>query len=370
MRHTLVVGGGIAGLSVAWQLTLDGTRRVTLLERESFCGTHSSARNAQIWLPIDNDETTGPLAQRSAQLLSALLGSERAWLRRASAIVIAPDETHFDAIASGAARGGVSARLIGAAQIEEHSPIVRTDETAILIEGAGTFDPNEMLRALERACVESGVTIKKDAAVARIVVRSGRARSVELDDGREIAADEVLIAACAWSKEIGESAGAPIPLVPLRRHLVLLDADPRRAGTTVWRFSHPHQVYFRPESGGVLASPCDETPFAPCLPPCDPTVLEQLARELEPVAPELLDAKVRTKWACLRTYAHDRELVLGPDPRVEGLYWLAGFGGRGMTIGAAAGELCAAVMRGEHSALLLPMRPERAFPAELVGATI
>ena len=73
--HTLVIGGGIAGLSVARALALRG-RAVTLLEAEAQLGTHSSARNAQIWLPVDDDETTGPLARRSAEILTGLLGEE------------------------------------------------------------------------------------------------------------------------------------------------------------------------------------------------------------------------------------------------------------------------------------------------------
>ena len=147
----------------------------------------------------------------------------------------------------------------------------------------------------------------------------------------------------------------------LRRHLALLEGDPERAGTTVWRFGKG-QVYYRPESGGVLASPCDETPFEPCLPPADGAALEALASLLEPVAPELVEAPVRTSWACLRTYAHDRELVLGPDPRVSGLVWMAGFGGRGMTVAVGAAELCANAMNGRADPLLERMRPDRAQP--------
>ncbi|HEY8428687.1 MAG TPA: FAD-dependent oxidoreductase, partial [Sandaracinaceae bacterium] len=109
-----------------------------------------------------------------------------------------------------------------------------------------------------------------------------------------------------------------------------------------------------------------EEPFAPSLPPVDAAALEALASALEPIAPELADAGVRTKWACLRTYAHDRELVLGPDPRVEGLVWMAGFGGRGMTVAPGAAELCARALRGEASPLLDLVRPDRAQPARLV----
>jgi D-arginine dehydrogenase len=362
--HTIVIGGGIAGLSLAWQLARD--RRVTLLEREDFCGTHSSARNAQIWLPVDEDATTGPLALRSAELLESLLGSEREWLRRTGAIVLVADDRYFDAVDRGARTADLAVRAIDAKTLSELSPVVCSDEIAVYVEGAGVFDPNAMLRALERACRTAGVSVRTGASVRRIRVR-GRVRGVELEDGSDLAADEVVIAAGAWSASLGASAGAPLPLVPLRRHLVVLEADPARAGMTVWRFG-PRQVYFRPESGGVLASPCDEAPFDPCLPPSDPEALEALARELEPIAPELVDARVRTKWACLRTYAHDRELVLGPDPRVEGLAWMAGFGGRGMTVGVAAAELCAHAIRGGSSPLLHLTRPERGYPTQLIDA--
>ncbi len=365
MRITLVIGGGIAGLSVAWQLAAGGDRQVRVLEREAFFGTHSSARNAQIWLPADDDETTGPLAARSLALLNALLGSERAWLHRSPAVVIAPDEHAAQSVERGAEKGALSAHRVTDDELATLTPMLRpTGEPSLRIDGAGIFDPNAMLRALERACRAASVELCTGRGVARVVVREGRARGVELEDGSAMEADEVVIAGGAWARALGRSAGVDVPLVPLRRHLIVLEGDARRAGTTVWRFGR-EQVYYRPESGGVLASPCDEQPFDPCLPPSDARALEALAAAIEPIAPELVDAGVRTSWACLRTYAHDRELVLGPDPRLEGLAWMAGFGGRGMTVGVGAGELCAAAMRGDRSALLEAMRPDRAQPEAL-----
>jgi glycine/D-amino acid oxidase-like deaminating enzyme len=49
----------------------------------------------------------------------------------------------------------------------------------------------------------------------------------------------------------------------------------------------------------------------------------------------------------LRTFAPDRELVVGNDPRLRGLSWLGGLGGRGMGVALGAGELLARVLRGE-----------------------
>lgn len=356
--RSVVVGGGIAGLSVAKALAERG-RDVTLLEMEPALGSHSSARNAQIWLPVDDDETTGPLALRSAEVLSGLLGHEAEWLTRSGALVLAPDEAGAASVARGAEKGGVRAAPIDLDAARAESPVITAQAGVPLrIEGAGIFDPHAMVGALHRAARDLGVRVRMGAPV-----RGLSGRGVELESER-IEADEVVIAAGAWAGELGALAGADIPLVALRRHLVLLEADPRAAGTTVWRFGAP-QVYWRPESGGVLASPCDEEPVAPSLPAADPAALEALAEALDPVAPSLVDAPVRTKWACLRTYAHDRELVIGPDPRAPGVSWMAGFGGRGMTVAVAAGELCARLMDGEHDPLGALVRPDRAQPDRL-----
>jgi D-arginine dehydrogenase len=237
------------------------------------------------------------------------------------------------------------------------------DEPALLAQRAGRLRSERDDHGLERACKSAGV-VSGGFHGPQHRARSPR-QGVELEDGALIEADGGRHRGRRWSGALGRSAGAVIDR-PLRRHLIVLEADPRRAGTTVWRFGES-QVYYRPEAGGVLTSPCDEDPFEPCLPPADPSALEMLAIALEPLAPELVLAKVRTKWACLRTYAHDRELVLGPDPRLEGLAWLTGFGGRGMTVAVAAAELCAAAMRGDDRTLASSMRPDRAQPAELVA---
>lgn len=368
MPHTVVVGGGIAGLSVAWQLARGGDRRVTLLEREALLGTHSSARNAQIWLPIDDDATTGPLARRSAALLLSLLGEEPAWLRRSDALVLVSSEREAEGVERGALRGGTRARRLDPAERGARCPALPAslDDLALSIEGAGILDPHSMLRALAAAARHAGVDVRVSAGVRRVLTSDGAVTGVELDDGARLASDEVVLAGGAWAGGLGRTVGADVALVPLRRHLVILDADPRTAGTTVWRFN-PVPVYWRPESGGVLASPCDEVADRPCLPASDPGALELLATALEGVAPSFVDAPVRTSWACLRTYAHDRELVLGPDPRVPGLAWMAGLGGRGMTVGVGAGELVAQAMRGRTGPLFEATRPDRPQPDALIA---
>jgi D-arginine dehydrogenase len=87
--------------------------------------------------------------------------------------------------------------------------------------------------------------------------------------------------------------------------------------------------------------------------------LELLGEKLQHLAPDLADCRVRRSWACLRTFASDRQFVAGADSRLPGLYWLGGFGGRGMTEGLAAGEVLACVMTGEQHPLAEELSPDR-----------
>lgn len=122
-----------------------------------------------------------------------------------------------------------------------------------------------------------------------------------------------------------------------------------------WRLDD--EVYFREESGGVLASPCDEDAWPASVPPCDLRTLESLATKLGRLAPRLGSASVRQAWACLRTFAPGRMPVARADPKVSGLFWLAGLGGSGMTVGVAAGEIVAACVRGEEHSLASARAP-------------
>ena len=68
---------------------------------------------------------------------------------------------------------------------------------------------------------------------------------------------------------------------------------------------------------------------------------------------------MRRGGAGVRTFAFDRAAVVGADPGVGGLYWLAGLGGQGMSVGVGAGELLGAVIDGHPHPLEHLLRPGR-----------
>jgi D-arginine dehydrogenase len=112
--------------------------------------------------------------------------------------------------------------------------------------------------------------------------------------------------------------------------------------------------YVNPEGAQFLCSPADETPC----PPSDakPDQLE-IARAIEAIntATTLGVRSIGSSWAGLRTFAPDRNLVIGEDPGESGFFWLAGQGGYGIQTAPSAARLAAALVLGQ------------AVPADLVA---
>lgn len=338
-----MVGGGIAGLAAAWAWTArEPGVRVCLLERERALATHATARNAAVFLPVERDEGSMRLAVRQRALLDGLFeGETRAWLRPTGAMFAAREPSRLDPVLAAARRAGLEVEPVDRASLCEALPVLAGGDVAagLWVRGAGVLEVGAIVDRLARRCRSAGVVLRTCAA-ATPRRRRDRIMGVALDDGTTLDAGAVVLAGGAWSEETAARVGLGLPLTPLRRHLALLSAPLPAAAPVLWTLDD--ETYFRPESGGVLASPCDEDVAPAREPSVDPDRLAELGARLGRLAPDLADAPVRRAWACLRTFAPDRAAVAGPDPRVEGLSWLAGLGGQGMTLGLAVAEVAAA----------------------------
>ncbi|MBX3126280.1 MAG: FAD-binding oxidoreductase [Polyangiaceae bacterium] len=358
--HVIVAGAGIAGLSTAHALARAGAE-VTVLDPEAHAFSHSSGRNAAIFRPLERSPGIAWLAQRSAALLDDIVGSRDAWLSPRELLLVGNAPGSLAELEGLGRRDGVAVERLYGPSLVARMPLLRGGraEHALAVRDAGVLDPHVICTSLLAALRRLGARIELGREVARLNLGRECARGVALADGSTLDADAVVLAAGAWASALGASAGLALPLVPVRRHLAVLEssAPSEPALPTVWDVEL--EAYFRPESGGWLASPCDETCTLPGVPSSDPAALELLAERLAQVAPALADARVRRSWACLRTFAPDRTLVAGADPRVAGLFWTAGLGGFGMTTGTALGEVTARAVLGDEHPLAEPLGPAR-----------
>jgi D-arginine dehydrogenase len=198
-----------------------------------------------------------------------------------------------------------------------------------------------------RGARAAGAVLRLNSEVVSLARKDGRWH-IALRDGETIAATALVNASGAWADVVGALAGAhKVGLVPKRRTAFTFDSP---AGLDLARLpmaiDFDESFYFKPEVGQFLASPADETPS----PPCDAQPEEiDIATAVDRIetATTLQIRRIKNKWAGLRSFVADKNLVVGYDAAVEGFFWLAGQGGYGIQTGAAAGRLAASLALGK-----------------------
>lgn len=341
VRRIVVLGGGIAGLSAAWHLARKSAGKILLLEREPLTCTHASGRNAAIFRPLEADPSLATLARRSLELFDEL-SPDQPLVERSGLVLLARAPETLAPIARTARAVGTPNELLTPEQVSARlEGLTSRGWHGLYGASGGVLDIHALSEALVRASRTSGVEIRCGVGAMGLRTSEGRVLGVETWDHEFVEADDVVLAAGAWNRELGEAAGVALPLTPVRRHLALLEPQRVLPATLPAVWSLDDEVYFRREGQRVLTSPCDETEWSARAPQAEMQCLAPLAGKLGGIDEALSRARVARYWACLRTFAPDRRPVIGGDPRVKGIHWLAGLGGFGMTTGVAAGELLA-----------------------------
>jgi D-arginine dehydrogenase len=339
-HDVVVIGGGMAGVSIGAELAAD--RRVVVLDMEPTLAFHTTGRSAAMFL-----ESYGGPAVR------ALTTASRTFLLRCEVLRSLP-MLHLGLTGRGAAIEALfaavrpllpDAELLDPPAAARLQPMLRADaiELALLEPGAMEIDVHALHQHYVHTLRARGGAVAVSAGVAGAVRAEGRWTVIDRT-GRQWDAPVVVDAAGAWADDIAVLFGAaPVGLRPLRRTAFMVDAPAGAAAPMIADIDN--SFYVKPDAGRLLCSPADETPQ----PPADarPDELE-IARALDVInTVTTLDVRhVRSAWAGLRTFAADRTPVAGPDPAVEGFFWFAGQGGYGIQIAPALARTAADMLRG------------------------
>ena len=355
MIDFLVIGGGIAGASAGARLSHLG--QVVLLERETGLGYHASGRSAAMF-----EETYG------LPSTIALNRASKTYHVEANGGVLSPrglmivgregDDAQFEKelAAMGMEDVGLDGGrtlfpiLGGAAARVGH----RSD--------AWDIDTDRLIQNFASEIRAQGGTVRTGQEVTSI---ARTAQGWEVTTGGEVlSARHIVNAAGAWVDKVAAMAGiAPLGATPYRRSMARLPAP---GGRDVSRWPMVMGLreawYAKPDAGALLVSPADEDPTEPHDAWADDMVLaEGLARYEEHVTEPV--TRPLSNWAGLRTFAPDRNLVLGPEPGDPSFIWSACQGGYGIQTSPAASQLVADLVAGRTPELepemVARLRPDR-----------
>ena len=345
-----IVGGGIMGLALAWNLAGLGAGRVLVLERGYLCegasGRNGGGVRAQWTTP-----TLIELAKESIDFMGRFaqeLGIN-VWLRRGGYLFLAHDEETVRRIEYGAAlqkKHGLSTRVIDPREAAEIVPQLDASKfvAASWNPEDGVVFPWPFLWGYADGARRRGAQVETFTRVTGIEVAEGRVRGVQTDRGR-VAADRVVIASGAWSPAVARLAGVQLPNVPYRHEIVSSEPLKPFLGPLVSMLGTG--LYFsqsmRGEIVGGMGDPAEEPGLN------QTSSLRFLARygsALRELMPQVGAVKLLRQWAGCYDVTPDRSPVLGGTPGVDGLLQMSGFVGHGFMMAPAVARRMAAWMGG------------------------
>lgn len=344
-----VIGGGIAGASVASELAAHGS--VVLLEMESAPGYHTTGRSAAVFAPCYGPQPIRDLTRASEAFFrappegfaSVPLFSPRPIL------MIAREDQHaaLEALIAAVETETAVRRLSGDA-LAEVQPLLRPGyaSEAMLDEAGQDIEVNALHQGFLRRFKARGGTVLTGAEVTALE-REGAGWRIGTARG-ELTAGVVINAAGAWADRVGALAGAErIGLVPKRRTAAMIadhaTIDTARLPITI---DAEEQFYLKPDAGRLLISPADETPSEPC--DAWPEEMDiAICADRIMTAFDIEIRRIETSWAGLRNFVADGSPVVGYSEVQPGFFWLAGQGGYGIQSSPAMAQFAASAVLGQ-----------------------
>jgi len=351
----VIVGGGVTGCSLAFQLAGLGMRRVLLLERR-FIGAGGTGRSVGIIRQLYPTPETTQMVLRSLEVFRHFgdaVGGESGFVSCGVLIGVSaamrPSLEKTLALQRGL---GVRAEMLDPGDVARIEPRVDSSALgAVLYEpGSGYGDPSAVTSGYAEAARRRGVLIEQGQEVTAIRQAGGRVTGVATASGDEISTNVVVNAAGLWSPALARLAGVELPIVIGRHPVFVLERDSA--------FGRAHMVYLdlhggsyvKPETGGLTLTGSltdDETqhPMDPELLGAEPafeeaeSVLERTSRAL----PALASARYTRGWAGAFDITPDWMPILDESP-VKGFFTAAGMSGHGFKLAPAVGEMMAALI--------------------------
>jgi glycine cleavage system T protein len=357
--RAIVIGGGVAGASIAYHLTELGWQDVLLIERGELT-SGSTFHSAGLVGQLRSSVSLTRMMMYSAELyrrLATETGVDPGWHEVGSLRLASTDERmqELRRQEGWAHTFGLPLEVISTDEALARFPLFDPTgvQGAAFIPTDGHLDPSNLTLALAEGARRRGAEIRTNTRVTAIDVQDGRVRGVVTEEHGPIAADVVVNAGGMYANQIGHLAGVEVPVVPFAHQYIL--TKPVDGGSVdLPTMRDPDRlVYFRGEAGGALVmggyerNPAtwavEEGPpadFNHRLLPEDWERFESLAENAFGLVPVLQTAEVVTMINGPEAFTPDGEFILG-ESDVRGFFVAAGFCAHGIAGAGGIGKVMA-----------------------------
>jgi glycine/D-amino acid oxidase-like deaminating enzyme len=375
----IIVGGGVIGSSVAYNLLNDGyTGKITVFEKDKVYEYSSTPRSAggirQLFTTAINIQISRYSLKKYLSFPEDMaIGDEKAEIdfKQPGYLFLAKHENREQLIKQMELQQsyGVPSEFLDREGLLSIIPELNNSDLqgGLYCNEDGYLDPYSVMQGYAKKAKELGATYVYEEVV-QVTSERGKVTGVECDNGEKYEAPIVINCGGPWAPEISEKAGLPIPVIPLKRQVIQFDiAEPlkNKLPLTV----DPTGVYFRHEGPSIIAGFSEKVKPGIDFRWKRSFFEEELWPVLAERVPNFERAKITGGWAGI--YSHnteDQNAIIGGHPEMEGYYIAAGFSGHGMQQAPAVGKGLSELIRtGRYETLdLRPLRFERFAEKDLV----
>lgn len=363
--RAVIIGGGVAGASVAYHLAKLGWRDVVLLERKQLtCGTTWHAAGLIGQLRATSNMTR--LAKYTQELYFDLEKETgvATGIRRNGSITLALSAERKEEIYRGASMArafGVEVEEISPTQAKAQYPHINVEDVhgAIYLPRDGQGDPTNITLALAKGARMAGATIYEGVKVNSISKKNGRITGVSVEQNGEVSeieCEHVINCAGMWARDVGKMAGSSVPLHACEHFYIVTEAIEGLGRLPVLRV--PDEcAYYKEDAGKILLGA-----FEPKSKPwgmdgiAEDFCFDQLPEDFdhfEPILekavarmPMLEKAGIHTFFNGPESFTPDDRYYLGETPEVENFWVCTGFNSIGIQSAGGAGMALAQWMDG------------------------
>ena len=347
----IIIGGGIMGSASAYYLMkTDHTLKVAVIERDltyAKASTTLSMANTRIQFSLEQNIAISQYALKTLEQFEgtmAVVGERpKIYYRREGNLFLVDDAGRRGAEKALALQQSLGCRADwwSPEKIMRHYPLYETKGLA-----GGTFGPDDghfdayaVLMAYKAKAKSMGAVYINDE-VQKIRKQHGRVTGVRTVPGSTLTAGCVVNCAGAWAAKVAQTAGANLPVIPVKRQVFTLDTAVKPQGPLPLTVL-PSGLYFRTETGGVilLGKSMAEDPSGYEFSWDDKRFMEILWPELAEFVPAFDRLKLVRGWAGLYAVnTLDGNAILGEWPEIRGLFLANGFSGHGLQQAPAVGR--------------------------------
>jgi sarcosine oxidase subunit beta len=367
----VIIGGGIQGLSLAYYLARDGSRRVVVFEK-NYLGSGASGRNGEMIRSAFGSREWIGLWDKSLQLwenLAAELGFNVMFTRHGY-LVLAKNPEEFE----GCRRNketqqefGLATSVMDAEDVTRLIPAINPDMVAggLLQTNAGFARHDAAIWGYAQAAQRLKVDIFPFTEVTDIVVKSGRVQAVKTSRG-DVETRTVVNAAGAHDQRISQMVGLELPTVAHRVELMV--TEPLKPFLPKAVSAPGLLCYMHQSARGEFIGGAERDDFVPS------TSMNNslgttcaIAKKYVRLFPRLAGARMMRQWTGLISQTPDHAPIIGPVPEIEGFLLSVAWSGYGFMGGPGGGKALAEyIISGQAPSEIRPFNAQRFKTGELV----